>query len=138
MIAFNKLLENIDEYSHIYELMGVKENLTPFVELENKRKEIQLKFESARSNCNKLCSQMAQTRKSGGDTSDLLKEIKELEFLMRILQNQLDFYSRRIDDKLKLLHNIPDKYNELNVQIDTAKKSTSDAELAVTPRFSRP
>lgn len=131
MIAFNKLLENIDEYSHIYELMGVKENLTPFVELENKRKDIQLKLESARAKCNKLCSQMADLRKSGKDTAPLLKEIKELEYLMKVLQGQLDFYGRRIDDKLKLLHNIPDKYNELNLQIETSKKATSDAELAV-------
>lgn len=130
MIALNKLLENIEEYSHIYELMGKKENLGVFVELENKRKEIQLKFESARSSCNKLCSKMAEVRKEEKDPAPLLKEIKDLEFSIKTLQFQLDFYGRRIDEKLKLLHNIPDKFNDINLQIDTEKKASSDAEFA--------
>lgn len=121
MIALNKLLENLEEYEKTYNVMGLKINLSPFVELEEKLKTVQLELEGKKALCNKLCAELIKKNVAGQNTTDEFKEIKSLESEISKLQTKFDNVSSSINTKLKTLPNIPDKRNTSHLQIETSK-----------------
>ncbi len=121
MIALNKLLENFEEFEKTYELMGLKINLSVFVELEQKLKNVQLELEGKKALCNKLCGELIKKNVAGQKTTEELKEIKELESEISKLQTKFDNVSSSINTKLKMLPNLPDNKNISHLQIETTK-----------------
>ena len=121
MIALNELLNNIELYKSTYKMMGLKSNLSRFVELENKLKNIQLEAEHKRSDCNKKCANLVKLKKDNIDISDHLIEIVELDNEINKLQKQLSSIIETIENNLKKLHNLPDLKNTQNLQIETSK-----------------
>lgn len=130
MIALNELIEKKNEFEKAYEAIGINENLNPIIELENKRKTIQLEVEKLRADCNKKCSKMAKIREKNEDTKPLLDEICELEKAIKKLEKDLSFYEKRINQKLNRLHNLPDNLNSLNLQIETEHNHSNFTEFA--------
>ena len=129
MIALNDLIDNIERYEQAYNLMGLNENLNSIVDLENKRKVVQLEAEKMRADCNALCSKMADVRKKNEDTEPSLTEILELNKQISKLSRELDSYEKRINLKLDRLHNLPDELNTLNLQIETKNNQSNFTEF---------
>ena len=84
MIALNELLENIEEFTYKYKQKGVRFNPNFFVKLEEKRKELQLKTEKMRADCNKLCSE------------SISKKIKNNS---QINMQEIDLLNKKIENK---------------------------------------
>ena len=59
MIALNELVKNYDKYVDKYKLMGKKAKLDSIISLEQKFTKLQQETNAKRSNCNKLCSEVA-------------------------------------------------------------------------------
>lgn len=130
MIALNELLQNTEKFSKAYKLMGLNVNLKTIVDLENKRKKIQLEYEDLRAQSNKLCSQTALIKKSGKDVASHINEIEKIDSKITSLDLQLKLFEKKINSKLKLLHNLPDFNNEINEQIETSGKESSFNEFS--------
>lgn len=124
MIALNELLSNLEKYRNAYELMGLKPNLDIFVELEEKLRKTQLECEHKRAECNKMCGELIKKNVAGYDTTNDLKEIKELDVEISKLQTKLKTITYNLNSKLKTLHNLPDNTNMTHLQIETKKKNS--------------
>ena len=109
--------------------MGLKVNLSRFVELEKKLKDIQLSAEHKRSECNKKCANFVKLKKQNIDTTEHLIDIVELDNEINILQKQLTLTTNIIEKNLKKLHNLPDLTNTQNLQIETTKTKSNLNEL---------
>ena len=129
MIALNELLDNLDLYKQKYAIKGLHVNLDSFVRLENERKIIQLKAEKMRALCNKLCSQVPTFQKNGKDTDELIKQITNLDEQIKVYNNTLKSYERRINSKLKKLHNLPECDNKMHEQIPIKQNPTNKSDL---------
>lgn len=130
MIALDQLIKYHEEFSKIYKLMGLNVNLNSIINLENKRKEFQLEYENLRATSNKLCSKMSSLKKQNKNVLGELEKIKKINKEIKTLENKLKYYERKINLKLKHLHNIPDFCNEFNEQIDTDKNQSSLTEFS--------
>ena len=108
MIALDQLIKYHEEFSKIYKLMGLNVNLNSIINLENKRKEFQLEYENLRATSNKLCSKMSSLKKQNKNVLGELEKIKKINKEIKTLENKLKYYERKINLKLKHLHNIPD------------------------------
>ncbi len=129
MIALNELLNQREKYEETYKAMGLKENLNSIVELESKRKKLQLKAEELRAKNNRDCANIAKLRKGNLDTTSAMHDILETEKEIKSLQKDLSFMEKCINSKLKKLHNLPDSLNELNLQIDTKGNKSNFTEF---------
>lgn len=129
MIALNELLDNIDEFSYKYKEKGVRFNPSFFVKSYEKLKNIQLKLESDRATCNKLCASLTEKRLKNEDTNDLLHEILTLDKVINKESKLANKQIKVINKKLKKLHNLPTCTNQFNEQIDFSKKEISKNEL---------
>ena len=139
MIALNELIKNIDSYKNIYKSMGVKANLDFIVKLEEQLKNIQLKAEKSRAECNKLCGEIIDLKalNSTADTEILLKKAIELDAKSNKLQAKLEKSTKKINHHLKKLPNIPDLNNLKHIQIETSKTefNISDFENYLSKHF---
>lgn len=129
MIALNELLENIDEFCYKYKEKGVRFNPNFFVKNYEKLKNLQLKLESDRATCNKLCTSLTEKRLKNENTDDLLRKILALD---KTINNETKLANRQIkfiNKKLRKLHNLPTCTNQFNEQIECSKKEISKNEL---------
>lgn len=129
MIDLNHLLNNIDLYNERYHHKGLKTTVDVFVELENERKELQLKTEKMRALCNKMCGEVPTFRTLKKDTSELLEKIKMLDAQVNFNNKVLNKMHQKINKRLKKLHNLPEFLNHYNEQMITRKNGIKLEEL---------
>ena len=125
MIALNELIQNKELFEQRYELKGKKRNLKKIFLLESIRKDLQLKTEAMRANCNKMCGSFAAARNKNEDVSALAADIMKLD--KAILKNNrvLTRQNNKINQLLEKLHNLPDAENLTNLHIDTTANASS-------------
>lgn len=123
MIALNELLENIDAFKSAYGKLGFRCNPEIFIALENARKEIQLKCESAKAECNKKCTEIAKLKREAKDTKPVMEEILRLDDEANRLKKALDKKSSEINCKLRKLRNLPDQVILEREVLETHEKS---------------
>ena len=114
MIALNELLDNLEHYRQVYNMLGFKADIDKIKKLECERKQLQLKSESLRAECNKKCSEVALIRMQGKDCDVLLKEIVLLDKHINKLNKKLNSYGKSINKYLRKLRNLPDEVVETN------------------------
>lgn len=140
MIAFNELMNNLEQFTTIYNVMGVKFNHKVFIALEKKLKRIQNQAESMRANCNKICGEIISIKSSNknANTTYKLKQATSLNKNAHQTQLKVEQLLKKINKKLKKLPNIPDHTNTTNIQIDTMKNkfNLSDFKEAVLKTYS--
>ena len=129
MIDLNHLLNNIELYNERYHHKGLKTTVDVFSELEKERKELQLKTEKMRALCNKLCGEVPSFKARKKDTSELIEKITLLDSQIAINNKVLDRMHKKINKKLKRLHNLPEFLNPYNEQIVTRKTGIKFSEL---------
>ncbi len=129
MIDLNHLLKNIDIYKERYAKKELKVDLDVFVSLENDRKELQIKTEKMRALCNKLCGEVPHFRETGKNTEELIEQIKVLDSQINSNNKILDAYHKKINKKLKKLHNLPEFLNSYHEQMPTKFTNISLADL---------
>ncbi|MBQ8424962.1 MAG: hypothetical protein IJX17_02945 [Clostridia bacterium] len=122
MIAFNELLSNINTFKESYNKIGFKINLDTFVNLENTRKDVQLKYEKLKSECNKKCHNFAILKKTNQELSSLYNEILQDEKTIKEYEIQLEKYNKLINNKLSKLPNLPDEILENDIFISKSNK----------------
>ncbi len=124
MIALNELLSNINEYTLKYRQKGVKFNPEFFVDMEDKRKKLQLETEKMRADCNKLCSESIRSHINNSKKIDI-NAIDELNTQIEKNNKLLEKYNKKINKKLSRLHNLPDEISNINLQLQTTRKAIS-------------
>ena len=72
MIALNELIKNKEIFEDKYKAKGKKTNLKKILDLENKRKILQLKTESDRATCNKLCASVANLKNNDENITKII------------------------------------------------------------------
>ena len=97
MIALNELIEKIEVYRERYSVISDEVNLDEILSLEKERKEIQLKFEHLRADCNKECHELAVKKANNEDFEELYKgiilkdkQIKDMEVVLAKLGKMLN------------------------------------------------
>lgn len=125
MIALNEIIKNKELFLNRYKLKGRRISLKKLFNLESKNKELQLKTESMRSNCNKLCGIIAELRNKNQDTSSLIFEINKLDMQIKKNNKLLARTNNQINKILSKLHNLPDDENLTNLQLETKNKATN-------------
>ena len=124
MIALNELLEKLDEFTYKYKQKGVRFNPKFFVSLEEKRKNLQLKTEKMRADCNKLCAESI-SKKINNNTQIDMQTIDKLNLEIEKNNKTLNRYNNQINRKLAKLHNLPDEISNINAQLQTKRKAIS-------------
>jgi hypothetical protein len=124
MIALHELIKNRENFETAYKFLGLSENISEIIKLEDERKKVQLDYEAIVAKTNLSCSEIAKLRKQNLDTNTKIKEIECDEKKIKKLQKHLDIYEHKINSKLNKLHNLPDQLNEKNIQIETKNKSS--------------
>lgn len=124
MIALNELLSNIEEFSNKYKYKGVRFNPKFFVDMEKKRKALQLETEKMRADCNKLCADSI-SNKINKNAKINMQEIDLLNNKISKNNKILDRYNTLINKKLAKLHNLPDELSNINAQLQTKRKAIS-------------
>ena len=121
MIALNELVKNYDNFVDRYKLMGKKAKLDSIIFLEKKFTKLQLETNQERSNCNKLCGNVAEKLRRGESTSSLIDEINSLDKKINSSTAKLTSLYKKINNKLKKLPSYPREDNVLNIPIKTTQ-----------------
>ena len=119
MIALNELIKNSEEFNKKYKLMGKRINLDSILLLEKKFSKLQLKLNTDRSTCNKLCSSVAEMINNNKDTSEIINEINTLDKHINRDTTKLNKMYKKINTKLSKLPNLAKNDNVLNIHIKT-------------------
>lgn len=122
MIALNELIDNLDYFKKTYKSLNFKADLNKIVELEEKRKQFQLKFEGLRAECNKRCSELAERKNKGLSCKEELKKIVSIDKQISVLNKKLILQTKQIDKMLKNLRNLPDEIVLENKDIICSQK----------------
>lgn len=125
MIALNEIVKNKEYFINKYKQMGKSANLDSIVFLEEKYSKLQLEAKNNRSNCNKLCSQVAEQINDKKDVSVLISQINTLDNFINKQTKILDKMYAKINKKLRKLHNPARCENLLNLHIKTKAKDYS-------------
>ena len=131
MIALNELIKNSEIYEQRYKAKGLRVNLNRIFVLEKKCKELQLKTEKLRADCNKFCGEVAILRNEEKDTSYLLNKILKIDSQIKINTAILNRQTKKLNKYLSKLHNLPDHENSRHVQLSTSKNQSSLSDLDV-------
>ena len=108
MIALNHLVSNIEKYEQAYKVKGLVVSFDEILDLTEKLKALESSSEEKRATCNKLCAEVLSVRENPQKLSKLLSEITELDASSNSLKQQAKSVERKINIKLKKLHNLPD------------------------------
>lgn len=125
MIALNEIVKNKENFEKKYQQMGKRVNLNSIVFLEEKYSKLQLEAKENRTNCNKLCSTVADEINQGKDVGELIAKINSLDKLICKQTKTLEKMYAKINKKLRKLHNPAKGENLLNLHIKTKAKEYS-------------
>lgn len=117
MIALNEIIKNKDWFEKKFALMGKSFNLDKIIHLENKFIDIDAKANKLRSECNKLCAQVADIINSENNANDLIKKINSLDKTILQLEKKSSRAMTKINRLLSKLPNPAIGTNTLNLVI---------------------
>lgn len=129
MIALNELIQNRELFEKRYNLKGRKIHLKKIFDLESKRKDLQLKTEAMRADCNKICGSVADIRNKNQEASNIICKITKLDNQIAKNNKRLAMQNKQINKKLARLHNLPDNENVINLQLDISPRASTISEL---------
>ncbi len=119
MIALNEIISNKEKFDSIYMSMGKNIKLDKIISLEEEFIKLDKRASELRSNCNKLCAQIAELINSGSDTTKAISEINETDKEIIKLEKKSSKAMAKINKKLKNLPNLPLENNALNIAVKT-------------------
>lgn len=125
MIALNELIKDIDIYRERYAVIAENIRLDDILDLEKERKEIQLKFEHLKADCNKKCNQLAKMKTKGEDISQIFAEIDQDDKTIKELDTILIDLGAKINDLLRKLPNLPDRIITKDIIYNAIDSNTS-------------
>ena len=79
MIALNEIISNKEKFELIYKSMGKNIKLDKIISLEEEFIKLDKKSSELRSECNKLCSEIAEIVNSNSDTNDAISKINSID-----------------------------------------------------------
>lgn len=132
MIALNEIISNKDKFDKKYKLMGKKVKLEKIIKLEQSFIKLDKKTSELRSNCNKLCGEIAELINSNTDTSDAISKINCLDKEIISLEKKSEKAMKKINKKLKKLPNPSLEDNILNISVKTKLTDFSKESLIDT------
>ena len=111
MIDVKRIVEHKDEVKQaLLKRMSQEDiKLDEIVELYNKRKDLQTKFEKERAQQNSFNTKMAQAEKGSSEFLEMVNNLKELSSQVKLLEEELKETDRELISKLEVLPNIPDE-----------------------------
>ena len=119
MIALNEIISNKEKFDKKYKFMGKKVKLDKIISLEEDFIKLDKKANELRSNCNKLCGEIAKLINLKCDTSDAILKINSLDKEIISLEKKSSKAMSKINKKLKKLPNPSLEDNALNIPIKT-------------------
>lgn len=119
MIALNEIISNKEKFEQTYKKMGKNIKLDKIISLEEEFIKLDKKSNELRSECNKLCSEIAELVDSGANTTNAISKINEIDKNIIKLEKKSSTAMKKINKKLKKLPNLPLDENILNIAIKT-------------------
>ena len=129
MIALNEIISNKEKFELTYKSMGKKIKLDKIISLEEEFIKLDKKSNSLRSECNKLCAEIAELVNSKSDTSEAISKINNLDKGIIKLEKKSEKAMKKINKKLKKLPNLPLENNTLNLAVKTKNTEFSKEDL---------
>jgi seryl-tRNA synthetase len=106
----NKLLrEHTDEVCTALKTRGFEFETTTFLELENKRKELQIQTQELQNLRNTISKDIGKTKANGGDITPLLKQVDSFGVQLDENKKQLESVLSQLKEIMLGLPNIPSK-----------------------------
>ena len=111
MIDVKRIVEDRDnvEKGLLKRLSSEEFNLDEIVELYEKRKELQLEYDSKRAKQKEFNDQMASIEKGSDEFKKLLQDLKERSVEVKQVEQDLRKVDEQLNSKLEVLPNIPDE-----------------------------
>ena len=111
MIDIKRIVEDTQEIKKaLLKRIPVKNiQLDEIVELENKRKELQNKYDQERAEQNEYNSKMAKLDKGSEGFKELIEKLKEKSENVKKIENELRETQKKITELVEVLPNIPDE-----------------------------
>ena len=125
MIALNEIISNKEKFDSIYMTMGKNIKLDKIISLEEEFIKLDKKSSELRSECNKLCSEIAELVNSNSDTNNAISKINSLDKDIIKLEKKSEQAMKKINKKLSKLPNVPLEDNKLNVAVKTKNTNFS-------------
>ena len=109
MLDIQILRKNINDVETALLKRGIVFDTETFLQLETKRKEIQIKTQELQARRNKLSKEIGLIKKQGGDAEPILKEVSEIGDTLKQSEQELGKVQKSLDT---LLHGIPNLPHE--------------------------
>lgn len=129
MIALNEIISNKEKFEQKYRLMGKNICLDKIIKLEEVFIKLDKKANELRSNCNKLCSEIAELVNSNKDTKEAILNINKLDREIISLEKKSNKAMNKINKILKKLPNPSLEENVLNIAVKTNGNQTTKDEF---------
>lgn len=107
MIDPKLLRNNFDAVNASLAKRGIQLNAAEWADLENRRKEIQLKTESLQAERNQGAKQVGQIKKAGGDATELMSRMQTVGEEMKAAEVALSALQQEIEEKSLTIPNLP-------------------------------
>mgnify|MGYP001290842408 FL=1 len=109
MIDINLLRNNIDEVESRLNSRGFKIDKKKFIDLENKRKNLQIKVQELQESRNNLSKKIGVEKSKGNDVSDYMRSVGQTNDLLKEQNSALEEVQNKIQE---FLLNIPNLAHE--------------------------
>ena len=129
MIALNEIISNKEKFELVYKSMGKNIKLDKIISLEEEFIKLDKKSSELRSECNKLCSEIAEIVNTNSDTNDAISKINSLDKEIIKLEKKSEKAMKKINKKLSKLPNLPLEDNKLNIAVKTKNTNFSKDDL---------
>jgi seryl-tRNA synthetase len=109
MIDPKLLRNNFDVVNAALAKRGIQLDAAEWADLENRRREIQLKTESLQAERNQGAKQVGQIKKAGGDAAELMARMQSVGEDMKAAEVELTALQEEIENKSLTIPNLPDE-----------------------------
>lgn len=107
MLDINRIRNNPEEVSQALKKRLIDVDFTELLEWDRKRRSIISESETLKARKNKVSSEIPFLKKSGGDVSGLLAEMKDISDRVKLMEDELRVVEGKINDFMAGLPNIP-------------------------------
>ena len=109
MIDIKQLREDIEGVAKALDTRGFELNVELFVDLDDKRKLLQVDAEHLQSQRKNLSNDFGKLKSQGGDTADLKLHIDSINSELKVKDEALQLVQNQLNDFLYTIPNIPNK-----------------------------
>ena len=109
MIDIKQLREDIEGVAKALDTRGFELNVELFVDLDDKRKLLQVDTEHLQSQRKNLSNDFGKLKSQGGDTADLKLHIDSINSELKVKDEALQLVQNQLNDFLYTIPNIPNK-----------------------------